>query len=653
MVGHLPEIVEQEIDGDPVPVEVTIPVTINGRIFPRENRDIWAFVARQGQAITCEVQAARLGSPLDSRLEIFDPHGRRIAENDDYFGADSLVQFTAPATGKYQVRIHDVNFRGGQAFVYRLTITADPFVARVFPLGGRRNSKVPLELLGHGLPKEPVATSIPANIPPGYYHEQTINNKKTNPFMLDVDDLLEYVEAEPKQPPDLLRPIAVPAVLNGRINPPGEIDSWAVLLKKGVTYRLELRAKILDSPLLGIVTVTNQGGKELVKSDNSGKSRIDPLLEFTAPADGTYIVQVADTFATRGGREYAYRLRITSSEVPELRLYFMEDALTLSRGGQTKLKLAVERLAAPGPIQLAVEGLPSGVTAPELQIGAGQNTKELVLKAETAAPIRAGRITIQGSMKIGDKTISQKATLFGTGGQRKVDTVLAAVALPAPFKIVGKYDMRWAPRGTIFQRQYQIERGGFSGPLEISLADRQARHLQGVAGAAVQVPAGANEFAYAIQLPPTMEMGRTCRVCVMATGVFTDSDGAEHIVSYCSIQPNEQLILVVEPGKLEVEPERNSYVVKRGEKVVVGVNVTREKSLQAPVKLELVRAEHLKLFSAEPVLMQNGQSRGAITILVGADEKIPVNQPVKIRATLMDRGQPIIAEAPVKLLLEE
>src|SRR2546428_12770161 len=82
MVGDLPEIVEEEIDGAPVPREVRLPVTINGRIFPRENVDIWAFEARKGQVISAEVCAARLGSPLDSRLEIRDPQGRRIAEND-------------------------------------------------------------------------------------------------------------------------------------------------------------------------------------------------------------------------------------------------------------------------------------------------------------------------------------------------------------------------------------------------------------------------------------------------------------------------------------------------------------------------------------------------------------------------------------------
>ena len=53
MVGDMPEIVEQEIDGDTVPVAVQLPVTINGRIFPRENVDAWTFPARAGQTFTC------------------------------------------------------------------------------------------------------------------------------------------------------------------------------------------------------------------------------------------------------------------------------------------------------------------------------------------------------------------------------------------------------------------------------------------------------------------------------------------------------------------------------------------------------------------------------------------------------------------------
>ena len=89
------------------PVAVKLPVTVNGRIFPREDIDVWSFAAKKGQTITCEVHAARLGSPLDSRLEVLGPDGKTLAENDDARGTDSFLRFTAPADGTYQVRIHD------------------------------------------------------------------------------------------------------------------------------------------------------------------------------------------------------------------------------------------------------------------------------------------------------------------------------------------------------------------------------------------------------------------------------------------------------------------------------------------------------------------------------------------------------------------
>ena len=85
VVGDLPEIIEDEIDGEPIPVKVTLPVTINGRIFPRENIDVWIRSRpKKGETVRCEVHAARLGSPLDARLEVRDAQGRRIAENDDH-----------------------------------------------------------------------------------------------------------------------------------------------------------------------------------------------------------------------------------------------------------------------------------------------------------------------------------------------------------------------------------------------------------------------------------------------------------------------------------------------------------------------------------------------------------------------------------------
>ena len=47
---------------------VTAPVTINGRIFPHEDVDVWAVTLKKGQTLTAMVDAERIGSPLQAKL---------------------------------------------------------------------------------------------------------------------------------------------------------------------------------------------------------------------------------------------------------------------------------------------------------------------------------------------------------------------------------------------------------------------------------------------------------------------------------------------------------------------------------------------------------------------------------------------------------
>jgi hypothetical protein len=637
MVGDLPEVVEQEIEGDPVPVEVKPPVTINGRIFPREDVDVWTFAAAKGQTFTCEVHAIRLGSPLDARLEVTGPDGRRLAEQVAE-GSDPRLRFTAPADGKYSVRIHDVGFRGGQAYVYRLTITADPYVDRTYPLGGRRGSTTTFELSGQGLPGAPVAVVLPADRPRDYSHRFTVGGKLTNVVLLDLDDLPEYREPAPKVP------VPAPAVLNGRIGKPGDVGQWAVSLKKGEACDFDLRAARLGSPLRGVLTLLDAGGKELARAEASdGQS--DPSLRFTAPADGTYHVRVADRFRSRGGPEFAYRLRIAPpSTKADFRLTLGADALAVNRGAAAKLKVTAERLGGfNGPIALTVDGLPAGVGATSANLAAGQAAVEVVLKAEKDARVQAGRLIVRGSAKVGDQAATRTAVLPGGRGEPDIDSALLAVTLPTPFKVVGDYDMRWAARGTVHHRKYRLERDGYDGPVEVMLADHQARHLQGVTGPTIIVPAGASEFDYPVTLPPWMEMGRTSRTCVMAVATIKDADG-EHAVSFTSINQNEQLVAVVQPGRLGVEVERPSLTAEPGKTVNVAVTVSRARGLDGSVKVDLNVPDHMRFIAADAVEVPAGQTKAVLAVHFAADAAGPYNMPVVVRATLMHKGEPVVGE---------
>jgi hypothetical protein len=655
IVGDLPEIVEDEIDGDPIPVPVQLPVTINGRIFPREDVDLWSFQAKKGQSIVCEVMAARLGSPLDSRLEILDPHGKKIAENDDYFGSDSYLRFTAPVDGTYQVKIHDINYRGGQAFVYRLTITADPYVERAFPLGGRRGSKVAVTLTGQGM-SATAEVQLPSDAADVYAHQFSFSGKRINPVLFDVDDLPEVTKPTGSQP------LSARAMCNGRIDKPGISDSWAFIAKKGDTWDIDLRAQRLGSPLAGVLTVKDAGGKELHKVDSTATGQGDPSLHFSAPADGLYMIQVADRFAFRGGPEFAYRLRVDHpSTRQDFRLSVPADVLALERGGQAKLKVNAVRLGGfADAINLAIDGLPAGVTAAGTAVPAKQTSVDVTLKADQTALIRASRLTVCGSAVINGQPLTRVATVSGQAGGRAsvtlalrgtpdVDSLLLAVTLPTPFKVVADHDMRWAPRGSVHHRRYRLERNGFDGPIEISLADRQARHLQGVTGPTILVPPGKSEFDYPITMPPWMETGRTCRVVVQAVGMVKDRDGAEHPVSYSSVRPDDQIIAVVEPGRLGVETQRGSLRVTPGKTESILVQVSRG-ALRGAVKLELLVPAHFKGIQADPTTIGADKNSATLAVRFDPDAHGPFNMPLVIRAMIMDKGEPVVAETKLDLL---
>ena len=315
----------------------------------------------------------------------------------------------------------------------------------------------------------------------------------------------------------------------------------------------------------------------------------DPALLFKAAADGVFTVCVQDRFHTRGGPAFAYRLRVAPPPAADFRLQLATDAVSVPRGGQAKLRILAQRLGNfDQPIQLELAGLPSGVTATGTVLAAKQLAVDVTLKADAGAAIQVSRLRIKGTGMI-NKELSQRIA-----SAANVEQVLLAVALPTPFKIKGEYDMRWAARGTQHSRKYLIERNGYDGPIEVRLADRQARHLQGVTGPTITVPAGATEFSFAVQLPPWMETGRTCRVCVLGIAMIKDKDGGEYDVSFSSVQQNEQIIAVVEPCPLGIEVGRTSLLAEPGKEVMVPVRIVRGVKLKGAVKLELLVADHIR-----------------------------------------------------------
>jgi len=649
VVGELPEVIEKEVAGEAMPVPVTLPVTINGRIFPREDIDEWSFTARQGETIRAEVHSARLGYPLEARLVLADPAGKPLAEDTGSLAGDCLVRATAPADGTYSLRIHDVNFSGLQHFVYRLTITHGPHVERVFPLGGRRGAATQFELSGQALPAEPVAIALPADGPRYYRHRLDLAGGQTNAFAIELDDLPEQMEAEPNDTATQVAPQTVPAVFNGRIDKPGDVDCWAIAMKQGQPLEIDLRAGRLGSPLEAELVVFDGAGKELTRATEGASVQIG------AAADTTYTMQVSDAFRSRGGPAFAYRLRIAPVPAPDFALNFATDAVTLYRGAQAKLRVTTQRSGGfSGAIKLDVAGLPEGVAAAPAEIPANQPQAELTLTAEKNAKIRTAQILVRGTAEIADKPVTRAALLAAAAGLvgppdgLEIDNVLLAVSMPTPFKVVGRYDITFVPRGSVYRRHYKIDRGGYEGPLVVRMADRQMRHLQGVSGSSTTVPAGATECDYPVYLPPWMELARTSRACVMAVGVIIDADGSQHTVSFTSQNQNEQIVALVGPGPLSLRPDEASLVARPDREVEVALSLARDATVRVPVRIELIVPSHIAGISAEPVVLAAGEERASLRLRF-AHEIGPLNMPLVVRATAQSEP-PVVAETKLELV---
>jgi hypothetical protein len=604
VVGDLPELVEDELPGEPIPVAVAAPVTINGRIFPREDVDIWTVTLKKGQTLTALVDAARIGSPLEARLDVHDPSGKVIAEAVASPGKDPRLSFTAASDGVYQLHITDARADGGPAFVYRLTLTTEPAVESVRATAG-------------------------------------------------------YPTVRESETPDPVRGnfLNVPAVGEGRIGSPGEADRWGIAARKGDAIEVELLASRLHSHLLGVLTITDTAGKELARAEpGTAPAPIDPSLKFAAPADGLYFITVQDRFRSRGGPGFTYRLQVSRPE-PGFDLSFATLGNTVTRGQSTPLKITASRHGTfAGPITLAIEGLPAGVTVPkEIVIPAGQPGVDIALKAEKDAKVDVSRLRIRGTGMISLAPFSAQflpLTHTATWSEDPtVDEARLAVAVPTPFKIAGDYEMKLIPRGTVHSRKYRIERNGFTGPIEIDMADKQARHLQGAAGSKMIVPGDKSEFEYAVTLPPWMETGRTCRVCVMGTGVVKDPDGTEHVVTFSSREQNDQLIVVVEPERLGLRIDRPSVLAEPGKTVEVKLGLRRGDGLKGAATVEVEIPRGITGVSASPVQIAADADSAVLKLQFAPDARGPYPMPLTLRAVILDGNRPVTAEKTLELVV--
>ncbi len=452
-VGQLPEFMEKQDKATRADAElaITLPATVNGRLVSgdigRRNApvrpqagqyqagdvDRYRFAARRGQVLVASVSARALMPYLgdavpgwaQTTLTLYDASGHELAYNDDWrFDPDPVLRFEVPHDGEYVLEIKDALFRGRDDFVYRLTVGELPFITDVFPLGGRARARTELALAGWNLPTARDAIDA-AHATPGVH---LINTSRdgiwSNRVAFAVDSLPTALEREPNDSSRVAQRVTLPVIVDGRIDRPGDRDAFAFTARAGETVVAEVAARRLGSPLDAVLELVDGEGKRVAFNDDHedrGAGLVthhaDSWLMATLPTAGTYIVRVADV-QRRGGREYAYRLRLSAPR-PDFDLRVSPSSVNVSGGGSAVVTVtAIRRDGFAGDIRVGLTAAPAGVTWSGGLIPAGQDQVRMTIASPPFAAVGRALQTVlvdpfvvefAGQAVIGDATITRRA----------------------------------------------------------------------------------------------------------------------------------------------------------------------------------------------------------------------------------------------------
>jgi hypothetical protein len=245
--------------------------------------------------------------------------------------------------------------------------------------------------------------TVAPNAPPGVREVRVLTDRgASTAFPFEVGALPEITSAEPNSEPGQPQTITPPLVINGALGKSGERDFFQFSAKRGERltfdlkgYRLNVAAQGTFNPALYLHDAT---GKTIAK--NLGHFDLDPFLDWTAPADGTYTLLVRDLL-WRGAPSSVYRLVIgagppatvlesgdpaPAADAPDFALTATPDNISVGPGGSVAVLVrATDRRGLKGPITVTLKDAPAGVLVSPGVIPPDDDKTVLVLTATDAA----------------------------------------------------------------------------------------------------------------------------------------------------------------------------------------------------------------------------------------------------------------------------
>jgi hypothetical protein len=358
---------------------VKLPVAVNGRLPEGGQLDYYAFAAAREQTVAFEVVSSHEAAvaahlAVQPELALYEAGGSFLdpERSRRLLFREELTQGSMPAgrrmtyhfarPGRYLVSYGSrfARGKGGHSYLLRMSpIDESAAVEGALPWARRR--------LQHLL------------------------SRAVGPPAAEVGLVRE---AEPNDHPDQAKAFEVPAVLEGTIGQPGDVDRFRFKARAGERLAFEvrtpragpphfnLRLDVLDAK--GAVVLTNlhvRDGK--VGTEAAKVIGVDREVLGKLEKEGEYTLRLRGLTSLHGSPDHAYEI-LVRPQVPHVGDARLSPAgpVNLPAGGRRRLTVAAPgKEGYAGSLALSVEGLPPGVRA---FVGTNGTTIDLV--ADASAP---------------------------------------------------------------------------------------------------------------------------------------------------------------------------------------------------------------------------------------------------------------------------
>jgi len=613
---------------------LTIPCVVAGSLAA-ENADWFKITVAAGQRLSFDVLGRRLGSAIDPQISITDPRtGKEVAFNNDSPGlqTDPRLTYTFKEPGDYLVELRDVMHRGGGDFVYRLRIGDFPCATVPLPMAAKRGSKVAVNFAGPYVDGvAPVEVMVPADtgINTLWVAPKGPSGLLGWPVALAVSDLDEVVETEPNHDIAKAMRVPVPGAVTGRFVDKGDVDTYAMPLKKGRTI-IEAHTFEHGSPTDVYMVVKDAKGAELAKTDPQKA----PRLDFNAPADGDYFLVVEHLHLWFGPGE-AYRVTMTPPEPGfDLNLTLDRYAAPSGSGAAIPLTLPVRR-DYNGPIEVSVVGHP-GITGsttmrpPAAPPPPNQPAGLLFITAAPDVPPGLYNVKLQLKGTVNGKEVISYASVRTPVSQALANlpfpprhltgTLAVAVTEKPPFTLTAKFEAPETLRGgNATVTITAIRSDGFMEQIDLVPLGLPP----GVVPAAKTIPPiakGTNEIKTQFTVPANVPYG---------TYAISFNGKAKDKAKEFNVTAVPANLVVAPPFELTVDPVK--LPVDVGAKAKLKVTAARKGGYQGPITLALRNLP--ANVTAAPATIAQGQDAVEMELTAAANAAVGDKADVDVQGT--------------------